>query len=482
MAAGRKALRAAPYERVSTLAGGSKARSIDEQNEANAKAIAEHGWIAAGRYQDPGRSASRFARRDREEYDRLTADLGRGAFDVLVLWEPSRGGRNLTIWSGLLDKCRERGVKVYVTSHDHLYDLSVGRDWHQLAGEGVSSAWETEQTSERVRRALDSNAREGRPHGRCPFGYERAYDPQTRELIEQRPCPPAAGIVREIIRRVAGAEPSSRIADDLAARGAISPAGGRWNAAAVRRIAASPVYIGKRRSAALGDTDAIWPPIADEMTWHAARRVLDAGRRARRKPGLYRWMLSYLATCARCGGFLSVALAAEGGGTRHGSPLYCCVNGCVSIRQDWLDDFITGIVASEMADPERYRMMAGTGDAAILAARGEADALQRQLDGHALAAARREISGRALSIIEAELAPAIADAEKRARKAAMPALMRNLDPEADMREQFAHAHVAAQKDMVRMMFAKIEVGPSLARGRQKAFDPRRVTFEWRKPG
>lgn len=482
MTADGKPLRAALYERVSTLAGGSKARSIDEQNEGNLRAITGHGWTLAGRYQDPGRSASRFARRDREEYDRLIADLERGAFDILVLWEPSRGGRHLTIWSRLLDTCRAHVVRVYVTSHDHLYDLSVGRDWHQLAGEGVSSAWETEQTSERVRRALDANARDGKPHGRCPFGYERVYDAQTRDLIGQRAYPPAAAVVREIIRRVAEAEPSNRIANDLAARAAITPAGGQWNAAAVRRIAASPAYIGKRRSATLGDAAAIWPALIDEITWHAAQRVMDSGRRSRRRPGRYRWMLSYLATCARCGSGLSVALAAEGGGVRHGAPLYCCLNGCVSIRQEWLDGFITGAITERLSDPESYRLLAGTNDAEIIAARAEADALRRQIDGHALSAARREISDRALSIIEGELAPAIAAADKRAKMAAMPTMLRNLDPSADIRRQFTAAHVAAQKDIIRLLFEKIEVHPALARGRQKAFDPRRVTFKWRQPG
>src|SRR5215813_11751416 len=103
---GEHAPRAGLYERVSTLAGGREARSIDEQNEANAAAVGEHGWTIAGRYTDPGKSASRFSRTDRAEFARLLADLQRGALDILVFWEASRGSRHLTTWSSLLDMCR----------------------------------------------------------------------------------------------------------------------------------------------------------------------------------------------------------------------------------------------------------------------------------------------------------------------------------------------------------------------------------------
>ncbi len=43
----------------------------------------------------PGLSASRFATRDRPDYQRLLADISAGKLDVVVLWEASRGDRKL---------------------------------------------------------------------------------------------------------------------------------------------------------------------------------------------------------------------------------------------------------------------------------------------------------------------------------------------------------------------------------------------------
>ena len=53
----------------------------------------------ADRYADPGLSASRFATKDRPEYKRLLADVEAGKLDVVVLWESSRGGRELAAWA-----------------------------------------------------------------------------------------------------------------------------------------------------------------------------------------------------------------------------------------------------------------------------------------------------------------------------------------------------------------------------------------------
>ena len=71
------------------------ARSVAEQ-EAECRAACEaQGWPVAAVYRDSDRSASRFATKPREQWERLVADLADGRFGVLVLWEPSRGTREL---------------------------------------------------------------------------------------------------------------------------------------------------------------------------------------------------------------------------------------------------------------------------------------------------------------------------------------------------------------------------------------------------
>jgi hypothetical protein len=72
--------------------------------------------------------------------------------DVVVLWESSRGGRELEEWAAFLNACRRTGTGIYITTHGRLYDMANGRDWRSLAEDGVDSAYESEKTSVRIRR------------------------------------------------------------------------------------------------------------------------------------------------------------------------------------------------------------------------------------------------------------------------------------------------------------------------------------------
>ena len=90
--------RAGVYERVSN-AKDKRARSVAEQNAENRTACADQGWAIVATFQDPNRGASRFTARAREAYEQLLAAIGAGQLDVLVLWESSRGGRELEAWA-----------------------------------------------------------------------------------------------------------------------------------------------------------------------------------------------------------------------------------------------------------------------------------------------------------------------------------------------------------------------------------------------
>src|SRR5262249_23732649 len=132
-------------------------RSTDEQAQAGRNRAELEGWRVFDLYRD-GSSASRYATRERQERSRLLQDLERPSVAVLWLWESSRGDRKLASWSALLDKCRERNVRIYVESHGREYDMAKPRDWRTLAEDGVDSAYESEKVSARVKRAMQANA------------------------------------------------------------------------------------------------------------------------------------------------------------------------------------------------------------------------------------------------------------------------------------------------------------------------------------
>src|SRR5690242_6574785 len=100
-------VRVAQYLRVSLDKSG-QARSTDEQQSDNERAVAEHahdGWALVATYRDDNRSASPYARKVREDFARLLVDLERGSFDLLVLWESSRGSRKVSEWCRLIELC-----------------------------------------------------------------------------------------------------------------------------------------------------------------------------------------------------------------------------------------------------------------------------------------------------------------------------------------------------------------------------------------
>src|ERR1700733_14020463 len=141
-------LRAGIYERVSVKLTGKEARSVAGQNARNLSACEENGWTVAGRYADPGVSASRYARQKRRaEYERLREDVASGLLDVIVVWKANRIDRKLGEWSALLEECRERGVKIYITyGGGHLYDPRNGSDRRHLVPASVDPAAETHNT------------------------------------------------------------------------------------------------------------------------------------------------------------------------------------------------------------------------------------------------------------------------------------------------------------------------------------------------
>lgn len=465
-------VRAGVYERVSKLASAQdrkeiqRARSIEEQNKANRKECERHAWEVTAHYADPGLSASRFATKDRPEYRRLLADINAGKLDVVVLWESSRGGRELAAWAQFLNACRENQTGIYITTHRRLYDMANGRDWRSLAEDGVDSGYESEKTSMRIRRHVAAAMLAGAPFGHCPYGYEREYDPRTRELIEQRlSTDPAkandengmtkSDVIRYIFRGLAKGTPVSEIRRWLNGQGIPAPEGGEWGRSIIQRIAKNPVYIGKRIwQHHDGLLDGNWEAIVDEETFWTVQRILNDPKRNMTRPGGVRHMLSYLATCEECGRELTAA----GPGTKNTTAIYRCPSGHVHIRADWLDDYVSMAAIERLSRPDAYPLTAAT-DKEAINARAEAAQLQARLDDHADLAAEGKITPVSFARIEQKLLAKIAAANHRAAIATVPPVLRDVvgGQYKEVEAKWNALPVAARKELCRVLFAEISV-------------------------
>ena len=464
----KSTLRAALYGRVSQdkHAG----RSVAEQETESRAACTLNGWTIAATYSDNDISASRFTTKTRPGWAKLVADLDAAKFDVIVLWEPSRGSRELMSWAALLDACRRRKVLVHVTSHQHTYDLAKPRDWRSLAEDGVDSAYESEKASQRIRRAMSANAVAGRPHGRTPYGYVRRYDPSTKQLVAQEINPATAPVVREVFRRLAAAEPVITVTNDLNARGVASPAGMTWARQNVRKLALNHAYISQREYAGEihhGD----WPALVDAEVWYAARRVLLDPKRTVTKPGRYKYLLSYIVRCGVCDEPLSAAR--RGTGTAYFCPRYH-----VSAGVEWLDDIITPIVLGRLNNKALMARLAGGDDESVLAARTEAAALKERLEGFRDAAAAGDLTPASLAHVEARLLADIALAQKKAASAAVPFALRSLVGGDDIAGRWERLSVASRRQIVSALL-KVTLDPSCTRGRWSLNDYGRVKIEWK---
>ena len=471
--------RAGVYERVSR-AHDKRARSIAQQNAANQRDAKAEGWTVVRTFQDPNRSASRFATRDRPAYGQMLAAIEGGELDVIVLWESSRGGRELEAWAGFLNACRAHRVRIHVTSHRRTYDMSVGRDWKTLAEDGVSSAYESELTSERTIRDAADSAANGRPHGLPPYGYRRTYDPLTGEMTGQEPDPATAPIVAEIITRVAGGEPIEAVTRDLNTRGIPSPRGGAWTHATVRWVCLNVTYVGKRKHNGGPLLDGDWPVITAEPgfeeTFWAGVALLTAPARKVTRPGRARWLLSLVAACAKCGGPIA---ARETRGTMR---YVCRDQGCVYAPLADVDRQITSLVIARLSAKDAYRKLAATDDAAVTAARAEAARLRGVLAGYKADAIAEKITRESFAEIEAGLLARIATADQAATAASLPAALRDLlTPGADIAARWEALAVPARKDVLRALFERITIAPAADRKRGAPFDPDRVDVVWRAP-
>lgn len=422
-------------------------------------------------YQD-GASASRFAKKVRDDWPKVLEDIRNHRFDVLILWESSRGDRTLTTWSQLLDLCREAGVRIRVVTHGRTYDMENENDWKTLATDGVDSAHESAKTSRRATRGVRFAAKLGRPpQGPVPYGYRRVYDPATGALVGQELRPDTAPIAKEIILRVGKSESLTSIVRDLNARKIPPPGGGAtWYHQRVRVISHSEVYVGQRvhrpgRGKAREGTpvtyEAEWPALVSEEEHYAAVRVLDNPLRSQYvvqpRPGKQVHLLTYLATCSVC----SAPMSAK-------KTEYVCRAGHVSMKREPADLWVTSVMKAYLAREDVYASLRqlGTGDDREAdAARDEAARLEARLAKWRLSAARDETSPETMATIEAELVPLIKAAEQRAQRVSLPPALRDLlGPGEDVEARWADATLPARRAALAALF-EIRFVPTPGRSR-----------------
>ncbi len=451
--------------------------SIKEQDDECLADAEDLGLTIVDRYSDLVGASSQ-ADAERPDWDRLLLDLRSRKFDVLILWESSRGDRQADMWLALLKLCRARDVKIRVTSNMRTYDLkSNPGDWKSLAVEGIEAQFETDRLGLRVQRALRSRAQKGRPHAKTPFGYVRKYDPVTRAYLGQEPDEELrradssdpwspAGIVRqiftdlhrgvsvnEVVRKLnARRIPIPRFAaiDDgrerpkrkYNVRGEVmwmTPAerwsSGRWTQAVVRHVVSNAAHIGKVRRYRRLVAEEAWDSLVDADVFQEVNDLLADPNRRSTTDARVRYLISCIATCARCGGkvtFLKPTGKAGRARILDNAGAYRCSEGsCAAVPAPETDQFVTAKILLWLTCPDIWQVIRTSSDGpggVVAEARSRIAALTKEFENfqrevRALPAAQRSAQLSVVAEMEMNFRQEIAQAEAEALRV-VPAAVR----------------------------------------------------------
>jgi DNA invertase Pin-like site-specific DNA recombinase len=459
---------AAIYARISSDQEGTQL-GVARQLEDCRKLAAELGWGVAEEYVDNDLSAYS-GTKPRPGYQRLVADIEDGLRDGVLVYHVDRLTRRPMELEQFVDAVARAGVRHvrFVAGGD--LDAGTGDGLLLTRVTAAVAANESDTKSRRVRRKMDQNAADGRPHGGArPFGYED--DKLTVRESE-------AAVIRELVERHLAGESLRSLALWLDAEGIPTARGGHWNTGTLRNMLASPRIAGLREHRGEVVGPAVWAPIITEQ--QRARVLALYAERAvtgRRSPRTY--LLTGLLRCGRCEGRLYSS-------ARTNRRRYVCMSGpdhrgCgrLTIEAQTLEDLLANAVLYRLDTPELADALAGRAHADERTA-AAADALvedRAQLEELAGLYATKAINMaewiKARNIVEARIAQAERTIARATRSDALAGLVGHGE---QLRTQWADLPLSRRHAIIAAVLDHAVVEPVGSGG---ALNPERVRPLWR---
>ncbi|MFF9310167.1 recombinase family protein [Streptomyces sp. NPDC014748] len=474
--------RAREYRRLSDKKGS----SLERQASDNRVAALESGWELGEAYSDQT-SASRFARKGRDDFERLVADLRSGptgrlsdfGADILMLWESSRGSRRVGEWVTFIELLEEKGVLIWVTTHERLYDPRNGRDRKALLDDAVDSEYESYKIHVRTTGTLAFEAARGRPHGQAPTGLRPVYDVHTGELLTWVEDPAYSPPVRELFARLERGDTVYSVEKALLKMGHLNKSGKPFGSGQLRRMAVCHSYTGLR--CYKGTVyEGVWDGIIErEQFWTVYRRMTDPAR-AHQRDGRSVHELTAAMTCSRCDGPFTGRYVP---GRR---PVYRCPGCGMKIDKEGVDEFLVGtrdqagLLMQFLAREDSYAQLSarGSDDPEVQRVRLDLAAARAELQETQEAEAESLAEERRLARREEKLQARVEALQERERELTLsPAVLQMIRPGADVWESWEQASLSARREVVRTVLSEHHLGkprilPSPRRGRYQPIGPR----------
>jgi site-specific DNA recombinase len=312
-------MRVAGYCRLSVSTDESV--SIDGQRSVIERWAAAQDSTISEYYVDEGFSGSKDI--ERPAYDRLSADVEAGFYDVVAVKSLDRLGRRLRAFIEFADLAQRSGCRIVAVESGLDTGTPTGRMMLSLLS--VFAEHEAAQMGERQKVSQEQRRKvAGRALGKPGFGFRnvKRADGSYREID-----PEQAVIVREIAARLTAGGSYSATAGWLNERGIRSSKGATFSAAQVSQMILNPALNGQRMHKGQPIRDESGLPVIDEdlqildhTEWAALMASLSKRKsfaprtRTHRTPQL----LSGLLHCAGCGKPMIQT-------TANGHPAYRCV-------------------------------------------------------------------------------------------------------------------------------------------------------------
>jgi DNA invertase Pin-like site-specific DNA recombinase len=468
------ALATAVYLRISDDKEGREA-GVERQRADCLAAVERLGWRVAEVYVDNDRSASEYASTTREGYRAMRAAVLAGRARAVVAWSGDRLHRRVDELDAWMRLTRDLDVPTYLVNGGTLDVRSAAGKMHARMS-GTFAAYESDVRSERVTRAMQQLATEGRWRGAPAFGWtfvevEKSPGRVVRRFTGQRD-PVAAPMVAEASRGVLAGESLSGIARRWNASGVLTLTGKQWNPTTVKQVLTRAANAGlvERRGEVVGRGQ--WAPLVDEDTWRAVRARLSDPARKTTSARSDRWLGAGVYHCGVCGGRVRSATASSGGRTY---PVYRCRTGVSHVHRvaEPLDAMVTEAVLGLLEKPEN--LVAPARDEDEAAAREALAALRTRLDEAADDYAEGRLTREQLVRITERLRERIEAAEARLVPDLAVAVLEGLGGPG-VRAQWERLPIARRR---RVVDALLEVTVNRSTRGGKGFDPTSVTIRRR---
>jgi DNA invertase Pin-like site-specific DNA recombinase len=327
-----------------------KGRSVEAQLNDGRDLCDRYEWQIVEEFKDAGLSASRHARRDRDDFEALLDAIENtppipGVIRICVAYEASRYYRDLEAYVRLRNACYHAGV--LLCYNNTIYDLSKREDRKATAQDAIAAEDEVEGIRDRNVRTARQTAEKGGVWGKIPFGYLRKYDPDTGELLGQYEHPKHGPIVLRSLKHIdSGGSINSLIKTLRAEPEAKRLDGHKWNEGLVKYMLLNRAYLGERLHHGKS-VKAQWEPLKGLETpegralFRRVTKMLTDPGRGEIRDSRAAHLLSHLALCGECEDDSILKATKIGGKARNPRNVYRCQESRdVTITERILDAYV----------------------------------------------------------------------------------------------------------------------------------------------